>query len=269
MSCGPFLAILPALFIDSPYLAVREDCRVEPAVVALGTNATFFQTLPIPVGVCTGFLTFTEILAEDYAGGEWRYSFSADRGTTFQWWNGSAWVAASHPGTFAEATPAATLTSGVMGQLVVPGGFLIVRAWWQGDGVGRDVLESFRLDVSACLPVGGMALPETGYFDADAAVIVTTTESGVERRRLKRPVRRKAWRLRWENITTAEADCLRAWEAAQGQFSAFDWEDWSTVNPERPALGEVYSVRFVRSPEITPANQSHTHFNATAELVEV
>jgi len=267
VSCGPFLPVLPGLFIDQPFLAVRADCRVEPAVAALGTNATFFQTAPIPVGVCSGFLTFAETLAEDYAGGQWRYTFSVDRGTTFKWWNGSAWVVTPQPGAYAQANPASALTAPVLAALEVPGGFLVVRAWWQGDGIGRDVLESFRLDVSACLPVAGLALPETGYYDADQSVIVTTSESGVERRRLKRPTRRKAWRLRWENLTTDESQALRAWEAAKGQFSPWLWEDWSTVDPGQPVLGETYTVRFLRSPEITPANQSQTRFNATAELV--
>lgn len=269
MACGPFLPVVPGLFVNAPFIATRADCRLEPAVAALGLNATFTQTQPIPVGVCSGFLTLTEILAESYAGGEWRYSFSVDRGATFQWWNGSAWVAASHPGTYAEANPASALTAPVLAQLEVPGGFLVLRLWWQGDGVGRSVLDSVRLDVAAALPAGGQAQPAVDFFDAAAAVIVTTTESGVERRRLKRPVRRRRYTLRWENLTTAEVELLRAWEAAFGQFTPWTWEDWSTVNPAQPDLGELVSVRFLRSPEITPANAAATWFNASAELVEV
>ncbi len=121
------------------------------------SNRNSFQTLPYSTSAVTVNLNSAAYLngikswdafaaSETTAGGSINYRLSNDGGTTWKYWNGSAWATSSST---SQVNPKATINSNISTFPVTLGGGILWQAVLQGDGTQQVQLNSVSLDATA------------------------------------------------------------------------------------------------------------------------
>lgn len=259
-----------SVFANMGLIALREDRHLALSVAA-GTDPVYVALGPVHTGVCTGFLTLTELAQNKPAGTHTRYQVSVDRCATWLWYTGGAWVTAADdgwPGDFSEANTPEQMAE-ALPSLEVPTGVVWLRLWMKRDGAQDLVIESVKLDWFASFPQVAAARPAQTDFDADTAVVITVSDGGIERRRQKRPApRRKVWNVSWDGLTMEEKDALKNWNDTKTTLTPWLWENPNSVS-SATGMGDVHLVRFLEPVRIEAMAGAAPFFRASAALVEV